>query len=392
MPSTPGGFMPRPASIRTDHTNAFANRTMRVRVPQTLQDTLDNNPAFPDSIKDSIARLRDEIAGNARIRSLALPAPDYEEWIAQVAPHTGETWHATEWFFAEVYTYRLLMEAVRWWEIGQDPFLPVKAEEEASPDLWAMIEEALEAHHPGQPPEERVSGLLHRALWGNRIDLSYKWSLDRGTAVSDDDLLVDHSPAVVRHLLSTEGPVHVMMDNYGREMAMDLALIDTLLEVRPGPVLLHFKAHPTFVSDATVPDMQRFMALMGEQGGATRALVERLVMALDGGRLRFLPEPYWNSTRALSNLPPRLKALFSRASLVIVKGDLHYRRVVGDAIWPAGATFADAVRGFPAPLVALRAMKSDPLVGVPRELAAKLDAADPDWHWNGKHGLLQSSL
>ncbi len=382
----------RPAPIRTDHTNPFANNTMRVRVPETLQNTLENNPDYPESIRAAVARLRDEIAGDARIRPLALPAPDYEDWIAQHAPHAGESWHATEWFFAEVYTYRLLMEAVRWWELGRDPFRPVKAEEEASPDLWSMIAEALEAHPAGQPAEERLHGLLHRALWGNRIDLSYKWSLDRGTAVGDDDLLIDHSPAVTGHLLATGGPVHVVIDNYGRELAMDLVLVDALLAIRPGPVLLHLKQHPTFVSDATVPDMHRFMGLLGARPGAAGALAGRLTAALESGRMRYVPDPYWNSTRPLYDLPARLQALFEGASLVILKGDLNYRRAMNDAIWPEGATFADAARGFPAPLAALRAMKSDPLVGVPAELAARLDAADPDWHWNGKRGLLQSSL
>ena len=382
----------RPAPIRTDHTNAFANHTMRVRVPETIQTTLDTNPHFPPSIQDALARLRDAIGGDAPIQPVSLPAPDYDAWVALHAPYAGDTWHHTEWFFAEVYTYRLIIEAVRWWETALDPFAPIKAAEETSPDLWTMIAEALETFTPALPPAERIGGLLHRALWSNRIDLSYKWALERGMTVGEDDLLVDHSAAAVEHLLGSDAPVHLVADNYGRELAMDLVLLDALLDVRPGPVLLHLKQYPTFVSDATLPDTQRFLGMLAARSGPTRALGQRLTAALEEGRLRLAPDPYWNSTRLLSDLPPRLRALFGRAGLVIFKGDLNYRRVVGDAIWPEEAAFADAVRGFPAPLVALRAMKSDPLVGLPVGLAARLDALDPDWHWNGRYGLIQSSL
>ncbi len=382
----------QPAPVRTDPSNAFANNTMRVRVPATLQTTLETNPDYPDSIKAALAALRDEIAGNGVMRPLALPAPDHDEWAAMHAPHAGETWHNTTWFFAEVFTYRRIIEAVRWWETGRDPFLPIKREEEASPDLWTLIAEALETDGPDLPHDERLLRLLHRALWGNRIDLSFRWSLERGTTIADDDLLLDHGPAVVRRLLDGRGPVHIIADNYGRELAMDLVLVDALLAAIDAPVFLHAKFHPTFVSDATVQDVQRLLWLAADRGPAIGSLADRLAEALNAGRLRVIPEPYWNSARFLADLPPRLQALFSGARLVIAKGDLNYRRLVGDAIWPEGPCFAQAVDGFPAPLAALRTMKSDPLVGLPEGLAAALDARDPDWRWNGKYGVLQSSL
>ena len=44
------------------------------------------------------------------------------------------------------------------------------------------------------------------------------------------------------------------------------------------------------------------------------------------------------------------------------------------------------------PLLALRALKSDPIAGLPAGMSARLDAIDADWHWNGQRGLLQSNL
>jgi hypothetical protein len=385
--------MPRPdhasPPVRTDHTNAFANNTMRVRLPDIIQQTQDNNPDYPAAIRDALHALRDTIADGAPIPPLALPAPDHDDWHPQIAAYEGDTWHTTDWFFAEVYAYRQLIQAVRWWETGRDPFLPVKQAEDASADLWHMLDDALDQTGP---LAERLNSLLHGALWGNRIDLSFKWALERGTAVADDDLLVDHSVRVVDHVLQGAGPVHLIADNYGRELAMDLVLLDALLDGVIDSAVLHIKFHPTFVSDATTADVHRFLHLMRDQSPAIRALGERLHTALEAGRLRLNPDPFWNSTHFLWDAPPRLTQLFAGARLVIVKGDLNYRRIVGDAIWPEGRPFAEAVRYFPAPMLALRALKSDPIAGLPVGLSARLDAIDADWHWNGQRGLLQSNL
>jgi len=386
--------MSRPASapppVRTDH-NAFANNTMRVRVPDTLRRVLDANPDYPPAIREALLRLRDAIAGDAALPALALPAPDYEDWTAVLAPHRGETWHHTTWFVAETYAYRLILEAVRWWETGRDPFLPIKLEEESSADLWTMTAEALEANGPALPPDERLGRLLISALWGNRMDLSFPWSMAHGTEAAHDDLLVDDSGAVVAHLLAAPGPVHLVLDNYGRELAMDLVLADTLLDITGATsVFLHLKYHPAFVSDATAADFWRFLRLAEARPDPVRRLAARLTDAFEAGRLRLVVDPFWNSGRFCWDLPPRLQALFTPARLVIFKGDLNYRRLVGDTIWPAGATFAEAVAGFPAPLVALRSIKSDASAGLPAALAA-LDTADESLDWS-RYGLVQSKL
>jgi hypothetical protein len=75
--------------------------------------------------------------------------------------------------------------------------------------------------------------------------------------------------------------------------------------------------------------------------------------------------------------------------MVIFKGDANYRRVIGDALWPSEATIAEATSYFPAPLLLLRTMKSDAVVGLPTGLAQRLDAADRDWRINARRGLIQ---
>jgi hypothetical protein len=75
--------------------------------------------------------------------------------------------------------------------------------------------------------------------------------------------------------------------------------------------------------------------------------------------------------------------------MVIVKGDANYRRLVGDAVWQPETPFEDVMRYFPAPILALRTGKSDPIVGLPRGMAQALDQQDPAWRVNGRRGVIQ---
>jgi hypothetical protein len=376
--------------IRTDHTNAFAHHTMKVRVPGIIREVQELNPDYPANIQRALDALRECLENDAPIPMLDLPAPDYDDWLPSYTAHEGHTWLGTDWFFAEIYFYRLLIQEVRWWETGRDPFAPKKAAELASEDLWRLIKGALSIEKE-LPLEERLMMLLHSALWGNRIDLSFPASLAHGHQVVDDDLLVDDSMEVVKRLLTIGGAVHIIADNTGSELAMDLALIDTLLESVVEQVILHVKMHPTFVSDAIVADVLILVEALesGQHGDSARALGERLRAALTGGRLRLAPDAFWNSSHPLWEMPPRLSRVFRQATLVIVKGDANYRRTIGDAVWMADTPFASVTDYFPGPLLAVRTLKSDPLVGLPTGLAELLEGTDPQWRVNGRRGVIQ---
>ena len=133
-----------PEPVRTDSTNAFANNTMKVRVPAIIAETRDNNPDYPDSIKARLTQLGTMIANGDPIPALdTQTAFDYEAWLTaleqqQVMVDGELTWHNVQWFFAETYAYRCLVEAVRWYETGQDPFLPKKRIELDGDALWKL--------------------------------------------------------------------------------------------------------------------------------------------------------------------------------------------------------------------------------------------------------------
>ncbi|HLY28387.1 MAG TPA: ARMT1-like domain-containing protein [Aggregatilineales bacterium] len=377
----------RPAPIRTDSSNDFAHFSMKVRVPNILEEIQARNPDYPAPIHRALEKLSNDLANDAPIPMIGLPAPDYDDWTALYGPHAGESWLNTTWFFAELYLYRLVIEAVRWWETGRDPFAPNKNEELMGESLWKFLARSLETRE--LPVAERLGKLLHLAMWGNRIDLSYAASREHGHDWDADDMLVDDSAKAVQWVLDRPGAFHLVADNTGTELAADFALIAALLEARDEPVILHLKMHPIFVSDAMVPDALAFLDALDRRGSQMSALAQTLRDALTVGKLRLAPDLYWNQTRFLWDLPPRLQRTFEGAALVIFKGDANYRRVLGDAVWDPEIPFDEAVNYFPAPLLALRTLKSDPVVGLPPGMAFRLEASDPKWRLNGKRGLVQ---
>jgi hypothetical protein len=377
----------RPPGLRTDTSNAFAHNTMRVRSPRILRDVRDRNPDYPPAVRAGLDALAEALEANAPMPMIDPLGPDADGWAAAYAPHAGETWLGTEWFFAEIFMYRHLMDVVRWFETGRDPFLPNKAEELRGDLLWELLGLALDER--GKPMEERLGVLLEFALWGNRIDLSHAEAMAHGGAWTDEDLLVDDRLRVIERLANATGDVHIIADNAGTEMAMDMALVDALLDDGARRVVVHVKMHPQFVSDTIPADLIGFIRLLGERGGEVRSLGERLLAAFEAGRLRIAPDFFWNSTQWLWEAPPRLSEMFTRAALVISKGDLNYRRLAGDAWWPHDTPYADVVRYFPVPLLALRTLKSDAIVGLPAGLDMRLNREDADWRTNGKRGLIQ---
>lgn len=381
-----------PARIRTDSTNAFAHHTQSVRVPAIVDEVRQHNPDYAAPILERLEQLADGMRRDAPLPRLDPGGPASEGWVQALAERQGQTWLGTDWFFAETYAYRLVCDAVGFWQSARDPFRPIKRAEYASREHAAAL--AAAAALDGAPAD-LLERLLGASLFGNRIDLSFAASRAHGTSIGGDDLLDDDRPAAARLLLEGTGPVHVVLDNAGTELSVDLVAVARFLEQRLSPVVLHLKLHPCFVSDATEADVRWF--LTGEDAAA-RAVWEgstdaarrcraTLNTALADGRLRLAPHPFWNSSGSLWDAAEPLERDLSGARLVILKGDANYRRALGDALWPADTPPREATAYFPAPLLLLRTLKSDPIVGLAPGQAQALDQVDPRWRVNGRRGV-----
>ncbi len=88
-------------------------------------------------------------------------------------------------------------------------------------------------------------------------------------------------------------------------------------------------------------------------------------------------------------MPGPLRENLALSSLIIVKGDANYRRLLGDRHWPYSTPFVDVLSYTPAPLLALRTLKAEVASGLPPDRILELAQAEPDWMTNGKWGVIQ---
>jgi uncharacterized protein with ATP-grasp and redox domains len=396
MENIPVGPIPEP--LRGSEPDSFAFYTITVRFPRILNQVLKENDLPADEQK-SMRQLLDEIPGSPLRPLIDQKAPDVEQWSAYLHPYTGQSWLQTPWFFCEIYFFRRIIEAIRYYEKDADERLdPYQVQKEHNlEETIAGLTGNLQAH-----PMNSVNDLknaLQEALimgvWGNQTDLSM-WPSDQGpgkTGEQDDShLLVNKAVSIAEYLAQASQPrVDIILDNAGAELTRDLILADLLLSSQlQAAVHLHAKPHPTYVSDATAQDVHRTVAAFNQiEGGELGRIGQRFSEALLGGRLQIHENYYWTSPLSGWQMPDSLYDDLGKANLVISKGDANYRRFLGDRHWPFTTPFADITRYRPAPLAALRVLKSEVACGLEPEQPALLRQKDPEWLIDGRWGVIQ---
>jgi len=369
---------------------SFPWSVLAERHPALIRKVRDAFPYGPEQHRALDALLKNVTEGV--IEPLGAGAADREQWDAWGAPeHVGRSWFDVPFLWAESYFYRQLLEAVGYfipgpWR-GIDPFRPFKLAEldtpEADEELVALDELAR------QPVEDQEEALLHGSLWGNRADLGFRLSASEGEAPVDSQLVANDAE-LLRSLLSG-GTLCLVADNAGRELVPDLLLIDhLLLHHRVERAVLQVKPYPYYISDATTADvidaLRRLTAAQGEAAGSGH----RLWSAMTDGRLTVRADPFSCAPLPYADMPDDLRQEFAEADVTIMKGDLNYRRLIGDQLRPATTPFAVPTAYFPGPVAALRTLKSDVIVGLDARTEAALVAAeDQRWRTSGTHALIQ---
>jgi hypothetical protein len=90
---------------------------------------------------------------------------------------------------------------------------------------------------------------------------------------------------------------------------------------------------------------------------------------------------------------PDLFLHLSNSDLVIFKGDLNHRKLTYDCHHPPTEGFETAIGplasepGTP-PVLSLRTIKSDVVVGLPAGMAERLDKEEPGWKISGKYAVV----
>ncbi|KUJ68705.1 hypothetical protein ACZ90_17675 [Streptomyces albus subsp. albus] len=372
---------------------SFARSVLAERHPAVIQQVRD---AFPYGHRqhEALDALLDEIS-NGVVQPLAPADHDHQRWAAWGQEYFGRSWYDAPFLWAESYFYRRLLGAVGYfgpgpWQ-GVDPFAPFK-QAELRGDAVDEELRALDAL-ASAPAEERAAALLHASLWGNRADLGFRVSA--GEPAVDDaavSTLVADDSAILWQLLpaGTRAAVAVVADNAGRELIPDLVLIDHLLaHGHAKQVVLHVKPYPYYVSDAMTADVVDCLRRLTEASGEAGRIGGRLWKAMAEGSLEVRTHPFFCAPLPYEEMPEDLRKEFAGAALTILKGDLNYRRLVGDQLWNPTVPFAARTAHFPGPVAALRTLKSDVIVGLGQGTLDALERTGVTWRTIGTHALIQ---
>ncbi|KAK1926541.1 hypothetical protein DB88DRAFT_508633 [Papiliotrema laurentii] len=376
----------------------------------------------------------------------------YNEEI-ETFPEEERGWSKVNWLFAECYVYRRLRSffaVTQHWKIF-DPFFQSKADTYRSSSgaiihlakaLNAMVEQKDlldRSDEPGSPLEIAFMEMIQADLWGNATDLSLLVDLKYedlqklqavGAAAQAEQaklILRNDLDKAWAHIKSLKnGRVDIVMDNAGFELYTDFIFADFLISCTPfvSEIVFHGKAIPWFVSDVLPYDFtwaidslldRDFFASASTPPTAEDTenlvtLASRWKSHLASGKFRLsVPTDtplglaqtdslggFWTTQYAYQDLPeaaPQVLAELQKADLVVFKGDLNYRKLIGDAWWPTTTPFDEALGPLAGKitLLSLRTNKADTIAGLAEGIAERLDKEDASWRVSGKYAVVSFS-
>jgi uncharacterized protein with ATP-grasp and redox domains len=384
----------------TSAKGSFAQYTIIKRKPEIIESVIRDN-RYSGFILRSLMDFKAEIA-TGQVKPLTEKSSDTDFWNREWEKYSGRTWLDLPWYFAETYFYRRLLEAVRYLQEGEtkgrDPFEAQKLRElEGRGGAIDLFSTTLGRVAEIEDESDAFRLILHYCLWGNRADLSnievaMKAKGGIQARGEEGNILIDHTEEALKAFQGRSFKrVDFINDNFGLELLFDLCLGDLLLSYDwVEKVYFHLKSHPFFVSDAMVKDVQLILGRLerAEEGGL-KELAERLADCISEGRFILKDEAFWTTCLHFWDMPLEIEEDLARSDLVILKGDVNYRRLLGDLHWPHTARMEEIASYFPTSFLVLRTLKGEIMVGLKEGQADALSGEDPNWLINGKRGIIQ---
>ncbi|GAA95849.1 uncharacterized protein L969DRAFT_18271 [Mixia osmundae IAM 14324] len=390
-----------------------------------------------DSLRYEIAHDRDvpdlEPDGGA---NLELYNAELATWRQE---HEGKlTWFSGGWLLLECYMYRRIMSSLSsraFWN-DYDPFARQKVQTLKSSGsavyTLALALSRLGKSHDEETLHASFLELVTACLWGNATDLSLLTNMTHEDiqklqstgrdASADQFVLRNDLGAAWKHVKQLKhGRIDIILDNSGFELYTDLILACWLVDSSPfaRTVVFHPKMQPWFVSDVLPRDFdiidqlldQTFFdkqdnAASEEERTALQVFANRLRELFDSGVFQLIVPSdarlgqaigyqgdFWTNPMPFYRIPavaPQLLAELQKSDLTIWKGDLNYRRLVGDLAWPTTTSWQTALGELAGrlDLLSLRTCKADVVVGLEEGTQAELDAKDPRWRISGKYAVI----
>ncbi|GAA5951090.1 hypothetical protein JCM21900_005720 [Sporobolomyces salmonicolor] len=411
-------------------------------VVKTLNDEYDEERIV--DLTQCISRmedLMDDLHANSKLRPIIDDGEgDIPLWNKEIAKFfRGKDFMNAPWLFAEAYKYRRLHECFsvsKFWK-DYDVFFRQKCDT-FSRSADAVFELSLRFAEPYKVIEgidatkefEAKRLMFHEltqvCLWGNSTDLSLLIDMTEEDIKKLQSTGGDHLAATEQNILGNDlakvwdyvssdkfggkgkgGRMDIVLDNAGFELYCDLVYADWLIQSGLcSQIRFHGKRFAWFVSDVTRKDFDWLLNSMvyghlfpdatEDQIASLKAMGQRWKAWTAEGKLIYEQHPFWITGFTfweLKNEAPDLFLHLANSDLVVFKGDLNHRKLTYDCHAPPSTPFDVAIGplasepGTP-PVLSLRTIKSDVVVGVPAEKAAELDDQEKGWKISGKYAVV----
>lgn len=400
----------------------FAYYTATVRWPKTIQDVINNNKQhlndYNIQLLQHLIQACDD-SNNITLNNIYKPSvqcSEYDDWSNIYNTYKDNTLHEIPWLISETYLYHLILTATDYFNNQIDPFYTNKQNELNNNSTWQTIASAIELCKLNTiDMYKKLSYLLELTVYSNRIDLSYhtltqdnKNRIDTNTDTLIDilnneknNIIINDTNDVIKYMKDKNNKlssIHIICDNSGNELLCDLVLVYYVLTNNIiNNITMHVKQYPTFVSDATTNDVIHTIQTMCNHSNSTISQCGQLLQQyIDNNTLNIISHSFWNSYYCYDKLSDDLINILKQSDLTLIKGDLNYRRVVHDRLWPTDISIYDnhitAAQKFPSNFLLLRTLKSDTIVNGHNNIRNELDKIDNEWRVNGKRGVIQLHL
>ncbi len=200
--------------------------------------------------------------------------------------------------------------------------------------------------------------------------------------------------------------VDILTDNCGLELLSDIELaVYMLKKKRADSVVFHVRVLPQYVSDVTknekVDDFEQLLRklkakkkMKDENGNPLfddHDLLFYVRKYQHNNMLRIETNLFWNLPTYYYKYRKQFSKIIGKSDLVIVKGDLNYRKLVGDKNYHSCCWFRRRVRKLGYPVLALRAIKSSLVdVGIlPENLKRHNEIMHNINGLNGDYGMIR---
>lgn len=282
-----------------------------------------------------------------------------------------------------------------------DPYIPTKrkslekfVKEGTIDGLNNAFEEVMEGDQ--LPDEEDLQLFLRYCVNANTTDLSQQKERQE---YSECNLLIDDTKQLWdylnRYREGAQQSAICITDNCGPELYSDILLgLFLLRKCGYNEVRYQVKELPIFVSDTTINDVKELFGsnlmegVWEKYGVGSLEEDDKGVLFVNCGnqkRLVFESHREWHRPN-LFDMSENFAQWNNQddVGVIIVKGDMNYRRLVGDRNYDYNDTIEDKVSYIHKPLLVLRSLKSNVFLGG----AQKIKNVRPDWKTSGEYGVV----